>query len=392
MEVYSIFRSQLACTAVALGLFTSCAERDSVPKATAVPVEFVEVKPAEIPIYKEYIGEVFGQKDISIRARVEGFLEGIHFQEGSQVKEGQLLYTIDPQTLEADEAAKASQLAAAKSDLANAKADLGRIEPLVAIKAVSQSEYDAAKTKVAVAEAQVRAAQAGLKSSSIQLGYTEVLAPLTGVIGQTKAKVGEFVGRDPNPVILNVISRIDTIRVEFFISEQEYLTLRRKREAMRQDTAKAKAMPPKLGLELILSDGSLHTEKGYVDFLDRQVDPATGSLKIQASFANPAKLIRPGQFVRVRGLVEVVPNGIMIPQRAVQEIQGKYRIWLIDSAGTAEPRFVDARSTYGNMWVIDAGLKPGEKVIVSGQQRLGKGVPVEPKAVEMELVQPQSAQ
>jgi membrane fusion protein (multidrug efflux system) len=369
----------------------ACTDPATAPKPTAVPVEFIAVKAAEIPIYKEYIGEVFGQKDISIRARVEGFLEGIHFQEGGQVQEGQLLYTIDPQTLEADEAAKASQLAAAKSDLANARADLGRIEPLVAIKAVSQSEYDAAKTKVAVAEAQVRAAQAGLKSSSIQLGYTEVLAPLTGVIGQTKAKVGEFVGRDPNPVILNVISRIDTIRVEFFISEQEYLLLRRKREAMRLDTTKAKSIPPKLGLELILSDGSVHTEKGYVDFLDRQVDPATGSLKIQASFANPTKLIRPGQFVRVRGLVEVVPNGIMIPQRAVQEIQGKYRIWLIDSAGTAEPRFVEASSTFGNMWVIDAGLQPGEKVIVSGQQRLGKGVPVEAKSVEMEVVQPQNA-
>ncbi len=232
-------------------------------------------------IYQEFVGQVYGLKDISIRARVEGFLEGIYFDEGRGVKKGQLLYTIESQPFEADVAAKMSLLAEAKIMFVNAESELNRIRPLAEINAVSQSDLDAAVARFEASQASVEAAEANLRAAQIQLSYTKIKAPISGIIGKTKAKVGDFVGREPNPVILNVVSRIDVILVEFFLTESEYLIVAREWNKNKELEEVEREEPY---LELILSDGSIHNHKGIVEFIDREVDPTTGSILLQASF------------------------------------------------------------------------------------------------------------
>ncbi|NOQ96218.1 MAG: efflux RND transporter periplasmic adaptor subunit, partial [Desulfobacterales bacterium] len=256
-------------------------------------------------MYQEFVCQIYGFKDIAIRARVEGFLEEIHFKEGSRITKNTLLYTLESQQFEAAVAAKMSRVAEAQTMLAKAESDLNRIRPLARQKAVSQSDLDAAVALHEAAISSVKAAEANLRAAKIQLGYTKIYSPLSGIIGKTKAKVGDFVGRSPNPVILNTVSRIDTILVQFFITETQYLLLVR-RYLSRNDSADRDR--EEAHLELILADGSLYEHKGKADFIDRQVDPTTGAMLIQASFPNPDELLRPGQFARVKAKVTVVKD------------------------------------------------------------------------------------
>ncbi|OQY42371.1 MAG: hypothetical protein B6240_14035 [Desulfobacteraceae bacterium 4572_87] len=297
-----------------LGLF-SCLETEKTEEAPPPPqqVSVYEIKARKVPIYQEFVGQVYGFKDIGISARVEGYLEGIHFQEGFPVKKGMLLYTLESQQFEADVAAKMSGVAAAKTFTTEAKTYLDRIKPLAAEKAVSQSDLDSAQAQYDVGLSQIKAAKANLKASKIQLGYTKIYSPIDGIIGKTKAKVGDFVGRQPSPIILNTVSRIDTVLVQFFITESQYLMLmRRYMEQVKSGKFKEGEKPD---LELILSDGSVYQHKGKADFVNREVDPQTGALLIQASFPNPDELLRPGQFAKIKAEITVVKDGILIPQR-----------------------------------------------------------------------------
>jgi membrane fusion protein (multidrug efflux system) len=208
-----------------LSLLSCGSDGESTGSLPDIPV--YEIKAQEIDIYQEFVGQLYGYKDIAIRARVEGFLEGIHFQEGSRLITGKKLYTIESQPFEADVAAKMSRLAETRTMLAKAESDLNRIKPLAEQNAVSQSDLDAAVAQYDASVASVEAAQANLRASRIQLSYTQIYSPIDGIIGKTQAKVGDFVGRSPNPVILNVVSRIDTVLVQFFITERQYLTVAR---------------------------------------------------------------------------------------------------------------------------------------------------------------------
>ncbi|MCF8084771.1 MAG: efflux RND transporter periplasmic adaptor subunit [Deltaproteobacteria bacterium] len=371
---------------ILLPLSYAC-DREEVSQQPPPPQEVTvfETKAQPVPIYQESVGQVYGYQDIAISARVEGFLEGIHFEEGSRVKKGQLLYTLESQQFEADVAAKMSDVASAKTVLAEAKTYLNRIKPLARENAVSQSDLDSAQARYDVAVSSVQAAQANLRAAKIQLGYTQIHSPITGIIGKTQAKVGDFVGRSPNPIILNTVSRIDTVLVDFFITESQYL------EAMRHflaDTQKeASKTAPEPDLELVLSDGTIYGHKGKADFMGREVDPDTGAIMIQASFPNPDQLLRPGQFARVRAQVNVVKEGILIPQRCVKELQGSFSVYVVDHANKIRTREIQVGPKVRSFWLILKGLNPGEKVVYEGLQKVQDGALVTPVVKDIPLPQ-----
>lgn len=363
-------------------LLFSCSQKEE-QQAQAPPpqVTVVVTQAKDVPIYQEFVGQIHGFKDIAIRARVEGFLEGIHFEEGSRVEKGALLYTLESQPFEADVAAKMSRVAEANTMLAKAKSDLDRIEPLAKENAVSQSDLDSAVAQYEASIESVKAAKANLRASNIQLGYTKIYSPITGIIGKTNAKVGDFVGRSPNPVILNTVSRIDTVLVEFFITETQYLQLARQ---FSSDVESAVQRTRKENLELILADGSLYDHKGKPEFIDRNVDPTTGAILVQASFPNPKELLRPGQFAKVKALITVVKNGILVPQRCVVELQGLYSVYVVGDEDKVQTRRIKVGPKIKQFWLITEGLKPGEHIVYEGLQRAKDGAVVKPTVKDIE--------
>jgi membrane fusion protein (multidrug efflux system) len=363
-------------------LVCSCSQKEE-QQAQAPPpqVTVVVTQAQDVPVYQEFVGQIYGFKDIAIRARVEGFLTGIHFEEGSRVEKGALLYTLDSQPFEADVAAKMSKVAEAKTMEAKAKSDLDRIEPLAKEKAVSESDLDGAVARYEASVESVKAAEAILRASEIQLGYTKIYSPITGIIGKTKAKVGDFVGRSPNPVILNTVSRIDTVLVEFFITERQYLQLARR---FKSEVELADKNNRKEDLELILADGSVYGYKGNPEFIDRNVDPTTGAMLVQASFPNPQELLRPGQYAKVKALVTIVKDGILVPQRCVMELQGTYRVYVVGDGDKVEIRNVKTGPKIKQFWLITEGLKPGERIVYEGLQKIKEGAVVKPTVKQIE--------
>jgi len=372
---------QLLLVSCLIVTVVSCKKEEAAEAPPPPPpkVSVVTLKAQEVPLHQDFVGKVRGFKDIAIRARVEGFVEKIHFEEGSEVKEGALLYTLESQQFEADVAAKMSRVAEARTMLAKAEGDLGRIKPLAEIRAVSQSDLDAAVANYEASQAAVEATLANLRASKIQLGYTKIHSPITGLIGKTQAKVGDFVGRDPNPVILNTVSMIDSVLVDFFITESQYLAFAREniqRGGPDQDTQGNT-------LQLILVDGSVYEHRGKADFLNRQVDSETGAIMVQASFPNPDMLLRPGQFAKVRVLTNTVKDGILVPQRCVIELQGLYSVYVVDDSNTAQNVEIKVGPKIGSMWLVTEGLTPGQKVIYEGLQLARDGGVVEPAEAKL---------
>ncbi len=363
----------------------SCIAKEEADQAPPLPPKVIvyQTKAREVPIYQEFVGQVYGFKDIGISARVEGYLEGIHFEEGSPVKKGMLLYTLESQQFEADVAAKMSGVAGAETVKTEAETYLNRIKPLAEEKAVSQSDLDSAVATYEVGISSVKAAKANLRAAKIQLGYTKIYSPISGIIGKTKAKVGDFVGREPNPIILNTVSRIDTVLVQFFITESQYLMFMRRHMA-EVDAGKVDKTE-KADLELILSDGTVYAHRGKGDFVNREVDPGTGALLIQASFPNPDELLRPGQFAKVRAEVEVVKDGILIPQRCVMELQGTFSVYVVGAENKIQAKEVKAGPKIESFWLIREGLKAGEKVVYEGLQKVKDGTVVEAEVVDIPL-------
>ncbi len=375
--------SKMIIPVALLLIFSACAQQEETKPAPPPPpkVTVYETKARRVPLYQEFVGQVYGFKDIAIAARVEGFLEGIHFKEGFPVKKGMLLYTLESQQFEADVAAKMSGVAAAKTVKTEAETYLNRIKPLAKEKAVSQSDLDSAVAQYEVGVSQVKAAKANLRAARIQLGYTKVYSPISGIIGKTKAKVGDFVGRSPNPIILNTVSSIDTVLVQFFITERQYLMLvRRNKEKFEKGDFDAEE---RAELQLILSDGSVYPHKGRADFVNREVDPQTGALLIQASFPNPDEILRPGQFARVRAEVEVVEDGILIPQRSVMELQGTFSVYVLTDQNKVQLKEVKVGPKIESFWLIREGLTAGDKVIYEGLQKVKDGTAVSATMVDV---------
>ncbi|NME66436.1 efflux RND transporter periplasmic adaptor subunit [Flammeovirga aprica] len=380
--------SKLITLAFTINLLCGCG-KSSEQQQTQLPqleIPITEVTIQDVPLTKEFVGQVYGTKDIPIRSRVEGYLEGIYFKEGSEVKKGQLLYKVDPKQYAANVAMREGQLAEAKVTLIRASNDLERIQPLAEQNAVSKSDLDAALAEKGASESMVVAAEANLRMAQIELGYTRITSPISGIIGKTEAKVGEFVGKDPNPVILNTVSRIDSVNVRFFINENDYLRLARYAVAQEKSGKKSEDDgKPKNNLDLIFSDNTVYKHKGHFDFIDRSVDANTGAILIQATFPNVDGLIRPGQFAKVRSIIDIVPNGILVPQRAVMEFQGRYSVYVVDQAGKVSQRSIElARHAYKDYFLVKSGLKKGEKIVLEGLQKVQEGATIKYKVVQFE--------
>lgn len=344
------------------------------PTMPPMEVAVIDVQPRDIPIYFDMIGQTRGSVDIPIRARVDGVLEEIHFLEGRPVEKGQLLYVIDPAPYQSKVVEAQGRLAEAQTQLAKATSDLERIRPLAEIDAVSQQDLDGAVAQYEAARASKQSAQAQVEQAEIQLGYTRIRSPIDGLIGITEAKVGEYVGRDPNPVVLNFVSQIDPIRVRFSINEREYLKFRRQfAESIRE---KDVDKPDRPTLQLILADGSIHDHPGGIVTSDAAIDPTTGTLTLEADFPNPDRIVLAGQFARVRGVAEERTGALVVPQRAVMEIQGLYQLAVVGDDGMVEIRQVEMGPRVDDEWIVNSGLQTGERVALEGLQRLRPGAKV----------------
>ena len=358
--------------------FTSCNNDKAEKKMSIQQIPVVKVIQHDVPIYSEYVAQVYGQKDIPIRARVEGFLESIEFKEGSKVKKGQLLYTIDPQSLTAASNAQKSQVTAAQTELSKARADLDRIKPLAATNAVSQSDLDAAQAAYDNAIANLNAAKSNLKSSNIDLSYTQVKSPLTGIIGKTMARVGEFVGKDPNPVILNTVSKTDTIIVKFSVTEAQFLTIAKRRIEKYNKGEITEKGKEDLPVQLKLADETIYEHSGEIDFVDRNIDEATGSILVQASFPNPDGLLRPGMYSKISTQTDIAKDAIIIPQRCIIELQGQFSVFIVNDSNKVVSRSVTLAVKSGDLVAISNGLEPGDKIVIDALQKVKSGMTVNP--------------
>jgi membrane fusion protein, multidrug efflux system len=371
-------RGRLAALGAVAALGAACGEP---PAAVAPPPPDVYVMPVvqkDVPTYLELVGQTRGFQDVEVRARVEGFLERVHFQEGSAVRAGAPLYDIDRKPLEAIVAAAKADQATAEARLAKAENDVARYTPLVAKQAVSQRELDDARADRDAARSQVEAAKAGLEKATLDLGYTRITSPISGLAGTTLVKAGNLVGRGES-TLLTTISQIDPMIFEVGVTEADYLKIAR-RGVQRGNAAGRGGSSPVDGIELTLADGMKYPQTGRVGPVERAVDPTTGTLGVQIMFPNPNLILRPGQFGRAKALLEMKPGALLVQQRAVQELQSLHSVAVVDDAGKVTFRSVKVGPRVDSMWVIEEGLKPGERVIVEGVQRVQEGMTVTAKA------------
>ncbi len=379
----------------ALALAAGCGPQGEPPAPPPMAISVVEAVSRTVPVTLELVGQTKGSVDIPIRARVEGFLESVNFREGGTVEEGQLLYTIDQRPFKAKVVEAQGRVAEAKTLLAKSKADLGRIRPLAEMKAVSQQDLDGAVAQYEAAIGNLQAAEAQLEQAEIELSYTRIQSPIRGLIGISEAKAGEFVGAAPNPVVLNYVSLTDPIRVRFAINERDYLRIARQvseLQSAREQLGRGVQEAPgdetpaeeTQGLKLILADGSIHDYPGTVVAYDAAIDPTTGTFAIEADFPNPGGIVLAGQFARVRAVVEERENAVLIPQRAISELQGIFRAFVVDDENVAKLRTLELGPAIGNMRIVESGVAAGERVAVEGLLRLTNGAVVNPTVTTLE--------
>ena len=358
-----------------LGTISGCKE----PPPPPPPPPEVVVQPVDVrdtPVQAEFTGEIRGGEDVEVRARVAGYLQAQDYDEGTVVRKGQLLFLIDPKPFEATVARARPDVAEAAARHSRAEIQVNRLRPLVADNAVSQQDLDNAVASEEASRASQAAAEAQLTSALLDLGYTRVTSPITGLAGNRQVDVGSYVG-SPQPTVLTVVSSLDPVRFDFTISEAEYLAYARATQAKA-----GKRSGPGPELELVLADGSTYPAKGKITVVGRGVDAETGTLPLQATFPNPDGLLRPGQFGRVRLPVTTRKNAILIPQRAVQELQGTYNVFVVGNDSIAQIRAIKPGNRVGSDWVITDGLEPADRIVVEGLQKVRDGVKVRPTAAK----------
>jgi membrane fusion protein (multidrug efflux system) len=362
----------LSCCVIPV-LLSACAKQ-APPAAPPPEVLVTEPIQRDVPVKMELVGQAVGSQDVEVRARVEGFLEKVAFTEGTVVKKGQLLYKIDPKPLEAAVANAKANLGTWQARLEKADNDVRRYTPLVAQQAVSQMELDNAVSARDATTAQVDAAKAALDNAQINLGYTTIYAPIDGLVGTTEVKAGNLVGRGENTLLVT-ISVIDPIFFRAGLAEAEYLRLMRRTQE-RQAAGEVREKTP---IELILADGMTLPHKGYLDAIERNIDATTGTLAMQVTFPNPEMLVRPGQFGRLKFDIDMKKGALLIPQRAVQELQNLYSVALVGADNKVTFRNVKVGLRVDSLWVIEEGLSAGDRVIVQGLQKVRDGAVVNPK-------------
>jgi RND family efflux transporter MFP subunit len=379
----------------ALGLVVVCLvvgavypKRVSGAQAAARPdVEVIQVEQKDVPIFGEWIGTLDGLVNADVRAQVTGYLMRQGYQEGAFVKRGQLLFEIDPRPFQAALDQAQGLLAQAKAQLATAEAvqrrtelDVEKYTPLAKEQAASQQDLDnsvqnnlAAKATVETAQALIKTDEAAVETAKINLDFTRLIAPIDGIAGQAQLQVGALVNLASGPV--TSVSTVDPIKVYFTVGEPQYLAWRKRfpTETTRE------AADKNLRLELILADGSTYPNTGTFFFADRQVNESTGAIRIAGLFPNPGNILRPGGYGKVRAVIRVQKDALLVPQRAVSELQGSYQVATVDDQNKVSIRSVQVGDRVGNQWVISDGLKPGERVIAEGVQKVRPGIQVNPK-------------
>jgi RND family efflux transporter MFP subunit len=345
-------------------------------------VMVAQVEQKDVPIYGEWIGTLAGQVNANVQAQVTGYLLKRDYQEGSFVRKGQLLFAIDPRPFQAALDQAEGQLAQATAQLANGEAvqgrtqlDVERYAPLAREQAASQQDLDnatqnnlAARATVATAKAQIKTAEAAVETAKLNLGFTQVTSPVDGIADVAKAQVGDLVSS--NSGTLTTVSTLDPIRDYFTVSEQDYLQL--KQQFSGSDRQRWK-------LQLILADGTIYPHEGLFYFAGRAVDQNTGAIQLAALFPNPGNVLRPGQYGKVRAVVRTEKGALLIPQAAVTDLQGSNQVDVVGGDDKIAIRPVKVGERIGTMWIIQEGLKPGERVVAQGQQTLRPGTTVEPK-------------
>jgi membrane fusion protein, multidrug efflux system len=351
---------------------TGC--KKEAPAGAPPEVYVADVVQKDVPVYLELVGQTRGFQDVEIRARVEGYLNRVAFTEGTFVTKGTLLYEIDPLPLQAALANAKAQLATAEARLQKTNTDVNRLTPLAKQQAVSQQELDNALSAQDAARAQVDAQKAAVDKATLDLGYATIKSPLDGFVGTTQVKAGNLVGRGES-TLLTTVSQVNPILFRAGVSEAEYLRIAKK---VLEDGG-LKATRQKAEVELLLADGTVHAHKGSLDTIERAVDPTTGTLALQFAFPNPERLVRPGQYGRVRGVTETKAGALLVPQRAVTELQNLYSLAVVGAGNKVEFRNVKAGARVDGLWLIEEGLKPGERVVVEGLQKVRDGMVVSPK-------------
>jgi membrane fusion protein (multidrug efflux system) len=361
-----------------LFLLLSC-KKETPPAPKPLEIQIVKVLQQDVNLESEFTGETFGQSDIQINPRVDGVIESLNFKEGSFVTKGQLLYTIDPLPFQNKVSEAEGKLAEMQARLSKTKSDYEMMEPLAKMNAVSQRELIAARSAYNASQASIKAASANVKNSKIELSYCNIVAPISGLIGISKVRVGDYV-RPGAVSVLNTVSDLGDIRVRFTMSEQEYLRIFRE---ISKKNSNLKGAGKSISIQL--SDGSDYPQKGQISFADRQIDPATGAVTFEAAFSNPDKLIRPGQYVKIHVVTDVRKDVIVIPQRAVIEVQGIYQVYVLGNDNKVQMQIVKPGPAVKNGYIIEEGLKPGDQIAMGGTSLLKNGSVITPKIAQWEL-------
>jgi membrane fusion protein (multidrug efflux system) len=355
----------------AISVLPGCGKKEVAASAAPPEVLVMPAKTRDVPVYREWIGTIDGSENAEIRARVTGYLLKRNYEEGSLVKKGQLLFEIDSRPFEAALAQAKSNLEQAKAAALATAADAERNDKLFAQKVISEQEHTNKTQLNQASQAKVQALEAAVEEAQLNLNFCKVTAPVDGIVGIAKAQVGDLVGTGNN-VVLTSISTLDPAKVVFPVSEAEYLGASKR---VQETLNKPFAERPE-SIELILADGSTFPHKAKVLSVDRQVQALTGTILVTALVENPGSILRPGFYARARIVADVLKNAVVVPQRAVSEVQGAYQLGIIGADGKAEIRPVKVGARTGTDWVISSGLKPGEKVVVEGLQKIKAGAPV----------------
>lgn len=372
-----ICRIQSSKTAIDLVLLASaamlsvCGCKKQAPAALPPPIVQVdEVTATNVPMAVEFIGQLDSPQNVEVRARVEAFVDKFFFTEGTEVKEGDPLFKLDDKPVQQRLAAAKASLAESKAALNKYDKDVARLTPLAAKKAVPQQDLDNAMASVDVGKANVLSAEARVQQAELELSYCDVRAPVSGLIGAKQVAMGDLVGKS-EPTLLATISTLDPIWFYCNISEVSFL---KAQEEIHRTGKNLQDLP----VSLLLADGSTHPDKGKVVFLDRAVDVKTGTLRARMQFPNTARVLRPGMFARVRVDIGARPDSVLVSERAVSELQGKNFVWVVGSDNKTSQRSVQVGQQFGEKLLILEGLKPGERIVVEGLQKIREGAPVQP--------------
>lgn len=377
----AVSRGLIVCLFCGVMAGAGCENKKEAVAPPPPVVEVVTVAVRDVPVYQEWVGALDGNVNAVIKPQVSGYLIKQNYTEGQVVKKGQVLFEIDPRTFQAVLDQTKGSLDQAKGDLARAeaayvtaKADLARVKPLAAKNAVSQKDLDdaigkdlATRASVEAAKAAIVAATANVESAKLNLDFTKITSPVEGIAGIAKTQLGNLVGPTSTQE-LTTVSSVNPIKAYVNVSEREYLAVRDSKQNLEE-----------VPLQLILADGSTYPQKGKFALADRQIDPTTGTLKVGALFPNPGNVLRPGGFAMVKALMSEQKGAILIPQRAVSDIQGKYMVAVVGSDKKVEIRQVKTGLRIGSNWIITDGLKPGETVVAEGTQKVRSGAAVTPK-------------